>query len=928
MPDSFTDKEWAEILRIARMALELPSADRATFVGQQLSDPRVAEETLKVAQELEYPAADEPSRLSTMVGRFELLDYLGSGAFGQVYSARDPDLLRTVAIKILRPDTCAILELEERFIREARAISALNHPNIVTIHEVLRTEGTLAIVMELISGQTLRHKIAGPIPTERLIDIGGQMAEGLSAAHAAGITHRDIKPENVMVSPEGRVKLLDFGLAKSSGVVEVDGQGSLRSSLAGTPRYMSPEHFRHESLTAKSDIFAMGLVLYEAATGTYPFPPGDALEVLHSIASMEVQAPSSLNPKIPLALNTVILAMLRKNAGERPAADNVCHALKHIRSQQSAFTIASANGGIRKQPNSARRGWLWVGLSSCAAAVALFAAWSMLPSNRPRELRLLPLDGNAGIETGPAFSPDSKQIAYSWDGNRRNLDIYVKPIAGGSPHRLTDNAGHDIDPSWSPDGRQIAFLRVSPQETNVVIVPSSGGIEKVLHDSGTSVPWEPEGAEDNAAAGPAWSRDGKYLVVPRTREPGGLQKLSLDGHRESLTHAPSGMYDSCVSMSPSGRYLAFRRVSGAGSSDLYIVPTRGGNPARLTFAGRDIQGIAWLDDNTILYSSNQAGSYCLWQVRRSGGSPRLFPVGGSQPQRPALSRDGRWLAFVEPTSNATIWRAILPYAPDKKFLSEPFLSSARRDYSPEYSFNGKKIAFVSDRTGETQIWVAESDGSGVRQLTDFQGSGLGSPHWSPNDRRIVFDGVTAGLSAIWLVNADGSFPHRLNSSRTREYMPTWSRDGHWIYYSALKEGQDRLLKQNSETGEVIRVSDMTLFDAREGADGHTLYAQALDGQLWQLPSAGGAPALVPGLEGINVSRYWTVAGKEIYLTRAENRSYVLRRYDTVTKTLETLGPISSEVLAGTPGLSADPTQRYLLFVQRDQNRSSIMLQER
>lgn len=934
MPETFTDEEWTKILQITRAALELPFAERLAFINERANDNRFAQEAIKLTEELEYPEPDERGHLSTTVGRFVLLDYLGAGAFGEVYSARDPDLLRTVAIKILKPDAYAVREQEQRFIREARAISTLNHPNIVTVHEIVRTENRLAIVMELISGQTMRQKSAATVLLSELLNIGRQVADALAAAHAAGIIHRDIKPENIMVTPDDRVKLLDFGLAKSPDFG--DSTASLHSGLVGTPRYMSPEHFRNEPLTGKSDVFALGVVLYEVSTNSHPFPLGSPFEVLHAIGTLDPEPPSSRNAAIGQAFSSFILSMLRKDPQHRPSAAEVSEELKRIRSGLDVATepyVASAkeaekgvNGRpVRRMSRAILYGAVLL-LGTLGVTVFLFLSHSS-PSS-PRELRVLPLSGNAGLEMSPAFSPDSKQVAYAWDGNRRNLDIYVKPIEGGVPHRLTDNAGHDIDPAWSPDGKQLAFLRVSSKKTEVVVIPASGGIEKVLSDSLLSIPWEPAGPLDDDDAGPVWSPDNQYLVLPRAFEPNGLSKLFLDGRSVNLTHSPAGMSDSCVAISPSGNYIAFKRVWGSESSDLYVIGSAGGNPVRITFAGRDIQGIAWLDDDNILFSSNQAGSYHLWQIRRSGGDARSFSASGSQPQRPALSPDGRWLAFVEPSTNAAIWRARLSSDSKEPFQAEPFISSAGRDHSPDYSPDGKKIVFVSDRTGTSQLWMSDSDGSEVKQLTYFQGSGLGSPHWSPDNIRIVFDGVSGGYSAIWLVNADGSSLHRLNSASTREYMPTWSRDGHWIYYLALQSGTDRLFKQNPDTGELAQISSDTLFDAKEAADGRTIYSQSRDVKIYRLPLAGGVPASVPQLASLNVSRYWTLAGNRIYFVSTQKQNSTLERFDLANNESQKLGFISHELLPGIPGVSVDPTERYLLFVQRDERRSNIMLQER
>jgi eukaryotic-like serine/threonine-protein kinase len=932
MAESFTDEQWAKILEIARASLELPFADRVTFIQDKTKDARLAQEAERLAEELEDPEPDEPGRLGATVGRFVLLDYLGSGGFGEVYSASDPDLLRTVAIKILKPDAYAVREQEQRFIREARSISALNHPNIVTVHEVVRTENILAIVMELISGQTMRQKSAAPVPSLEVLNIGRQVTDALTAAHAAGVIHRDIKPENIMVMADGRVKLLDFGLAKSPDFS--NSMASIRSSLAGTPRYMSPEHFRNEPLTAQSDIFALGLVLYEAITGSHPFSIGSPFEILHAIATVDPEDPSSRNPAIEPAFNSLILAMLRKDPARRPSAAEVSEQLKRIQSRLestggsavSELQVGKSLGGQRLSRT------VWAAWSSGTAVLIALATIVLLlvyrSSPPQRELHVLPLTGNAGIESSPAFSPDGKQIAYSWDGNRRNFDIYTKPVDGGIPHRLTDNAGHDIDPAWSADSKQLAFLRVLPEKTEVMVIPASGGFEKVIADSLLVVPWAQDGPEDNNDAGPVWSTDGQSLILPRTFLPRGLTKLSLNGESVNLTHAPSGMYDSCAAISPSGRYIAFKRVWAAGSSDLYVIPGSGGDAVRTTFAGRDIQGITWLNDENILFSSNQAGSYRLLQVRRSGGAAQPFSASGSQPQRPALSADGRRLAYVEPTINAAIWRAELPDASAKPFQAEPFLTSAGEDYSPEYSPDGKKIIFVSDRTGKPQLWIADSDGSAVTQFTSFRGSGVGSPHWSPDNRRIVFDGVDGGQSAIWLVNADGSYLHRLNDSTRREYMPTWSRDGHWIYYTALKDGSDQLVKQNPDAGILIEINGNVLFDAREALDGQSVYSQTNGLKITRLPLAGGAPVVVPQLASFNVSRYWTIAGNHFYFASSKEGISTLQRFDLASHALKTLGPVFYGLMAGTLGLAVDPSEHYLVIVQRDQRRSTIMLQAR
>ncbi len=596
---------------------------------------------------------------------------------------------------------------------------------------------------------------------------------------------------------------------------------------------------------------------------------------------------------------------------------------------------SAAPTSVAGLPSARKRGFsrtLRIATICFVLAVAIVFAILLSRHVKPqRSLRLYPLAGNAGLETSPAFSPDSKQVAYSWDGNRRNFDIYVKPIEGGSPHRLTDNAAHDIDPSWSPDGRQIAFMRVSPDKAEVLVIPSTGGIEKLIGTLPTLVnPWHPEEPENNGAGGPVWSPDGSYLLVAGSTEKnsgGRLLKMSLDGKEQRLTAPPAGTNDTSPRISPSGDAIAFVRNWGVNSFDLCVMSSRGGNPVRLTFDSRDIQGLDWLDDDKILYSSNRAGNFHLWQIARSGGEPRSFSAGGAQPQWPAVSRDGHWLAFMEPVSDARIWRLALTGERQQAAQEDPFLSSAGQDYSPDYSPDGKKIAFVSDRSGALQIWTADSDGLDVIQLTSFKGESVGSPHWSPDSRRLVFDGGSA-QSAIWLIDADGSNLHRVNNDSRVEYLPTWSRDGQWIYFCWLRDGHVGLWKQNPDSGQAVQLTKETFFDAIESPDGRPVYVQRPHGGTWQFPVGGGVPTPVRELGDVYSGRYWALAENTIYFVPQEKLPHMIETLNLATGKIQQIAVIPTQLMVGTPGLSVSPDLKWLLFVQRDQRRSSIVLQER
>ena len=378
---------------------------------------------------------------------------------------------------------------------------------------------------------------------------------------------------------------------------------------------------------------------------------------------------------------------------------------------------ANLSAGVSPVPNSAKlpaekrtyRFWL-IGSAFAVVlvAVGVFIKFVTRPSENTQPPRVIPLTGNAGIEMSPAFSPDGKEVAYSWDGNRRNFDIYIRKIAEGPPQRLTDNAAHDVHPSWSPDGRRLAFFRVSPQKSEVVVVPATSGVEQLIGE--VPVPasnWHPAQPEQDGASGPIWSPDGSYLLVSSYvmgRSSLGILKMSLNGHSQALTHPFKEENDLNPSISPDGNYIAFTRNWGSNSSDLFVVAAQGGQPARITFDSRDIRGVAWQDADHLIYSSERRGSFRLWSISRTGGESRPVSVSGANPQWPAISPDGHWLAFVEAASDASIWRLPLNRASPASG-AEPFISSAGADHSPAYSPDGKRIAFVSNRSGSWQICV-------------------------------------------------------------------------------------------------------------------------------------------------------------------------------------------------------------------------------
>ena len=415
----------------------------------------------------------------------EIVREIGRGGMGVVYEARDTRLGRPVAIKVLPPDKVADPERKRRFIQEARAASALNHPNIITVHDINSDEGVDFIVMEYVDGKTLDELIPSKgLRSSLALKYAVQIADALAKAHDAGILHRDLKPSNLMVTTEGRVKVLDFGLAKltdrsasspddatfSANPVTGDGL------VMGTAPYMSPEQADGRKLDSRSDIFSFGSVLYEMITGQKPFIGDSPLSTVAKILSEDPKPASQLVPSIPPDLAKIVSHCLRKDPARRyQHMADVKVALEDVQEESASGPQAPVARTLSRRP------WVWVPLLSMLLVGGVFT-WRQLRPTRFEPLREVPLTTFPGAETHPTLSPDGNQVAFAWSGPKQdNFDIYVQLIGSGGPLQLTSDPASDYSPAWSPDGRWIAFLRSERLgNSELRLVPPLGGQERRL----------------------------------------------------------------------------------------------------------------------------------------------------------------------------------------------------------------------------------------------------------------------------------------------------------------------------------------------------------------------------------------------------------------------------------------------------------------
>ena len=486
---------------------------------------------------------------------------------GEVYLARDTRLPREVAIKVLPADHALDERRRHRFLREAKLLSSLSHPHIVTIHELDRDGDVDFIVMELVHGPSLDALIPdGGLRPGELLRIAIQVADAVAAAHARGIIHRDLKPGNIVIRDDGAVKVLDFGLAKLTEVDEEDARPPTVSDLgregvsapsraAGTAAYMAPEQAVSGTVDARSDVFSFGATLYQMATGTRPFKGESAVETLEAVLRSEPAPPRQIVPSLPHDLERLILRCLRKEPERRHQTMlDVRNELLEIEQDLKSSPALPAAGrarGIRAAP--------WIAAGAILLFVAAGLSWWPRRGVPAPPMRVVPVTSLEGHETMPTFSPDGTQVAFAWEGDRQsgNVDIYVALVGSPTVRRITTDPAMDVFPSWSPDGRHLAFVRqLTDHAGRVYIVSPLGGDERRSNDF--DVHFDRVGRYGQLS----WSHDGRYIAAARssTQRPGestGIYILPVQGGKPRLvtrTVAPGSDRD--PAFSPDGRRLA------------------------------------------------------------------------------------------------------------------------------------------------------------------------------------------------------------------------------------------------------------------------------------------------------------------------------------------------------------------------------------
>ncbi len=892
---------------------------------------------------------DGKPMLGTTISHYKIVEKLGEGGMGIVYKAEDLKLERFVALKFLAPHLVQEEEGRRRFIREAKAAAALEHANICTVYEIDEADGRTFIAMAFIEGDSLETRIeAGPLKLKDALDIATQTAQGLQAAHEKGVVHRDIKPANLMITGAGSqqlVTIMDFGLAQLAGGSKI----TKPESRLGTVAYMSPEQTEGATVDHRTDIWALGVVLYEMISGQLPFKGHYDKAVLYSVMNEDPEPLSALRTGVPKELERIANKALAKNPESRyPRIDDMLVDLRELQKQSEL----GARDTRRAQPASkpaSRTPWYIAAAAVVIAVILGISAWLGVfgPANEaddaPAEpLQAVPLTSYPGSEFSSSFSPDGNQVAFCWDGeNQDNLDIYVKMIGSETPLRLTTAPARDLSPAWSANGRTIAFLRRLPGgRAAALLIPAIGGPERLVAE--ISDPTEVTVGGD-LSSNLAWAPNDRELVVAERSSPGDPFALFLlsteSGEKRRLTSPPAkSLGDFGPAFSPDGRSLAFVRALRFLVSDIYLLDladlTRKGEPKRLTLQNLPSWSPTWTPDGReIVYTIGRfVESSSLWRIPVSGsGEPERLPVAGEEVDLPAISRRANRLAYTKLSGDTNIWRLPLRESGSGAAAATRLISSTREDYNPQYSPDGKRIAFSSSRTGTYGIWLSDADGSNAAPLFLKEGAHSGTPRWSPDGRRIAFDSNPEGNQDIYVISARGGNPIRLTTHPVDDAVPSWSQDGEWMYFASRRSGRFEVWKVSVGGGEPIQVTQDGGLWPFESTDGKFVYYtrdNQVRSSLWKVPVGGGEETQV--LESVRAPNF-SVTPQGIYFIQAPDTdepgwSFLIRFFDFATGRATTIHSLPSGVRAD-HGLTVSPDGRSILYTQLDQFQSDLMLVE-
>jgi len=714
--------------------------------------------------------------IGTTLGHYRIVRSLGRGGMGEVYAAEDTKLHRTVALKVLPPGTGDPDRLK-RFQREAQAVAALNHPNVVTIYSVEEAGGVPFLTMELVDGAPLDSRVPRRgMELPALLALAVPLADAVGSAHERGIVHRDLKPTNIMIGRDGRLKVLDFGLAKlkpepagapEASAVTVE-RFTAEHSVLGTAAYMSPEQAEGRSVDPRSDIFSLGILLYEMATGKRPFTGETPMSVLSAIIKDTPPPPADVNPRVAPSLDRVIRRCLAKDPARRyqSAIDlrNDLEELAHAAPPRGAGRIGA-------------RGWMAIAaVAVTALAVSLWVLFGRGRVDRVQPATFTRLTSMPGREWFPSLSPDGKWVVFGAE-TEGNFDIFLQSTTSGAhPVNLTKDSADDDDmPAFSPDGERIAF-RSSREGGGIFVMGRTGEAVRRVTRSGFNPAWSPDGLQIAFASG-------RMDVNPQNSEiQSELWVVSAAGGEPRRLHEGDANQPS---FSPHNKRIAFARRGGSvpRRADIWTIPAAGGTATRVTDDDPTDWNPIWTPDGrSIYFVSDRSGTMNLWRIAvdeetgRPLGTPEPITIPAAFVAHPTISADGRQVAYSSVLITTNIQRLQLDPASAAPIGQPAWVTTGARLWSsPDPSPDGRFVAFYSRVEPEGHLYVSAADGTGLRQLTSDRAIDR-VPHWSPDGQWISFFSDRSGKLQMWRIRPDGSELRQLTDAPDGATYGAWSPD--------------------------------------------------------------------------------------------------------------------------------------------------------
>jgi serine/threonine protein kinase/sugar lactone lactonase YvrE len=931
-----TFERWEQLKPLFDEAAEKPEVERALFIQEitrkdhELGDalrllfntngefvglndrPTIDGRDLFAAHKPAFAAGD------LILSRFRIVRLIGSGGMGEVYEATDLELGR-VALKTIRPEIAGDPHTFARFRKEVQLARKISGPTVCRIHELYvlpDSSGGLPhafISMEFLDGVTLADTVreSAPMPWREAKRIGLEICDGLQAIHDAGIIHRDLKGRNIMLASRNgstRAVVMDFGLAReiSSPTSETVTEIGTAHGPVGTPGYMAPEQFTCDALTPATDIYALGVVLYELVTGKHPFPSSTAIGSAVQ-RGRRISLPSSIQPELPRNCDEIISKCLEFDPKRRYQSVN------HLAAALRSHTVRPR--GVVKTSLFALVALLLVLLGALYLTHRNSKA-GHAPEPDNQDVRVSPLTALPGYVGSPALSPDGKQVVFAWDGGRNAarsmFNLYIKVIGAERIEQLTHQPAEAIIPAWSPDGSTIAFIRSNGPERGIFTMSVLGGPERRL-DAFTDDLY-------GSANSLSWSADGRQIVYEAKNA---LRLLNVEtGETRTIERPQQCKWAYLPVFSPDGKSIAFLCEATSGAVDLYRISPKSAQVKNLhTFVDEPL-GIAWSGDGQRVVLADNDG---LLTIGANGGLPRRLSFAqtavavGEQ-----IASRGNRLVYVQLHDNVNIWRVDLKSGTTRSLLAP----TSRDQRGPAISPDGKRIAFESDRSGTQEVWVANLDGSDAVQLSDFHAL-TGSPQWSPDGRRIAFDSRASGEAALYLVDPSTALPKRISTNGIPGCVPTWSADGKWIYFTTVSSQSiehDSIYKVAPEGGIPELVTKNHGYDVQESKDGRVLYFYAGDtnAPIRALDKATGQEQPLKGMPNVGFPTDWAVGSKGIFYTDRTSTPAAVAFYEFSSARVTRRFPIEKgfEIWGG---LALSPDETWIAYPEVDTRGSDLML---